>query len=179
MNQADLRRFHRGDRALFRSLVEGESPRLLRYATWLCGSEQDAQDLVQETWIAAYKQRETFEGLSPLLSWLTAICRSHFLSTRRTNERRKQLLATHSSSYLAERRTLSHAAAPDPLARRRVAEALGALPERQRDVIILRLVEGLSTKECADRLGVAEGTIKSSLARGLAALRPLLEDFHP
>jgi RNA polymerase sigma-70 factor, ECF subfamily len=175
VNPADLRRFHSGDRSLFRSLVEGESPRLLRYAAWLCGDAQDAQDLVQETWIAAYEQRTTFKGRAPLLSWLTAICKSHYLATHRTTARREQLLAAH-SSYLAESGSYSSATGIDPLARRRLAEALGQLPERQRDVIILRLVEGLSTRETADRLGAAEGTIKSSLARGLSALRPLLED---
>jgi RNA polymerase sigma factor (sigma-70 family) len=173
VNSAEVRRFHSGDRVLFRSLVESESPRLLRYATWLCGDTQDAQDLVQETWIAAYRQRETFQRRSPLLSWLTSICRSHFLSTRRTEERRKQLLATHVLPATGDHS--SHVAA-DPFARRRLAQALAELPERQRDVIILRLVDGLSTRVCAERLGVAEGTIKSSLARGLATLRPLLED---
>jgi RNA polymerase sigma-70 factor, ECF subfamily len=177
VNPAELRRFHSGDRSLYRSLVEADSPRLLRFATWLCGDAQDAQDLVQETWIAAYEQRRTFQGRSPLLSWLTAICRSHFLSKRRREERRKQLLATH-SPYPADGPGFPDPSAPDPLARGRLAEALGGLPERQRDVIILRVAEGLSTKECADRLGVAEGTIKSSLARGLAALRLLLEDCH-
>lgn len=175
MNPAELRRFHAGDRALFHDLVQGESPRLLRYATWLCSDAQDAQDLVQETWIAAYRQRETFRGRSPLLSWLTAICRSHFLSTHRTAERRERLLAQHA---LAQPEDHSHVSAADPLARRRLAEALGELSDRQRDVVILRVVEGLSTKKCAERLGVAEGTIKSWLARGLAALRPLLEDWH-
>jgi RNA polymerase sigma-70 factor, ECF subfamily len=175
VSPAELRRFQSGDRVLLRSLVEAESPRLLRYATWLCGDTQDAQDLVQETWIAAYRQRATFQGRSPLLSWLTGICRSHFLSTRRTEERRKQLLAAH---VLPAAEDYSTPSAADPFARRRLAQALGELPQRQRDVIILRLVEGLSTRACADRLGVAEGTIKSSLARGLATLRPLLEDCH-
>jgi RNA polymerase sigma-70 factor, ECF subfamily len=175
VSPADLRRFHSGDRSLFRSLVESESPRLLRYATWLCGDAQDAQDLVQETWMAAYEQRATFQGRAPLLSWLITICRSRFLAAHRTMARRKHLLAAH-SSYLTGPGCYSSALGVDPLARRRLAEALGQLPERQRDVILLRLVEGLSTRETADRLGAAEGTIKSSLARGLSALRPLLED---
>lgn len=178
VNPTDLHRFHDGDRALFRRLVESESPRLLHYATWLCGDEEEARELVQEAWVTAYERRETFEGRSPLLSWLTAICRSHFLSARRTSERRRRLLAAQ-ASHVAGNGARSDDTAADPLARRRLAEALAELPERQRDVVILRVVEGLRTRECAERLGVAEGTIKSSLARGLAALRPLLEDVRP
>jgi RNA polymerase sigma factor (sigma-70 family) len=62
---------------------------------------------------------------------------------------------------------------------RELAEAITDLPDRQRDVVILRLVDGLSTKECAARLGIAEGTVKSSLSRGLDSLKPLLEDLRP
>lgn len=178
MNQAELERFHDGDRLLFRRLVEEESSRLLRFATWLCGSSDDAEDLVQETWVVAYQQRNAFEGRSPLLSWLVAICRSQYLSARRTADRREQLLAA-GSPHLPDSPSSSTRYAPaDPLAWQRLAEALSELPQRQRDVIILRLVHDLSTKGCAARLGVAEGTIKSSLSRGLATLKPLLEDLR-
>ena len=177
MNQAELRRFHRGDRLLFRRLVEEESASLLRFATWLSGSSDEAEDLAQETWVAAYQQRHTFQGRSPLLSWLMAICRSRFLSKRRTVERRERLLEERASD-LHGSSSSSHEVTGDPLARRLLAEALSELPERQRDVIIMRLVQDLSTSDCACRLGVAEGTIKSSLSRGLATLRPLLEDLQ-
>lgn len=177
MNQAELERFHDGDRLLFRRLVEEESPRLLRFAIWLCGSTDDAEDLVQETWVVAYQQRKAFEERSPLLSWLMSICRSQYLSARRTADRREQLLAAE-SSHLTGSRSSTHGASADPLAWQRLAEALSGLPERQRDVIILRLVHDLSTRACAARLGVAEGTIKSSLSRGLASLKPLLEDLR-
>lgn len=178
MNQAELERFHDGDRLLFRRLVEEESPRLLRFAIWLCGSTADAEDLMQETWVAAYQQRNAFEGRSPLLSWLMSICRSQYLSARRTADRREQLLASESSHLPHSPSSSTRDPPADPLAWQRLAEALSGLPERQRDVIILRLVHDLSTRACAARLGVAEGTIKSSLSRGLASLRPLLEDLR-
>lgn len=175
MTPADLQRFRNGDQHLFRTLVETESPRLLRFAVWLCGEEQEAQDLVQDTWVTAFLQREAFDGRAPLLSWLTVICRSRFLSGKRTERRRMLLLHSHSQREPGSR---AWHAGTDPLMRRRLAEALGGLPDRQRDVIVLRLVEGLSTRDCANRLGVPEGTIKSALARGLATLRPLLEEYH-
>lgn len=177
MNQAELRRFHRGDRRLFRRLVEEESASLLRFATWLSGSSDEAEDLAQETWVVAYQERHTFQGRSPLLSWLMTICRSRFLSKCRTVERRELLLEERASDFPGSSSS-GHDVPADPLARRRLAEALSELPERQRDVIIMRLVQDLSTSDCAARLGVAEGTIKSSLSRGLAALRPLLEDLQ-
>lgn len=178
MKQEELRRFHRGDRLLFRRLVQEESPSLLRFATWLCGNSDEAEDLAQETWVTAYQQRKMYEDRSPLLSWLMTICRSQFLSERRTADRRKQLLAERPSDLPGSSRS-DHDVSADPLAWRRLAEALSELPDRQRDVIIMRLVHDLSTRTCAYRLKVAEGTIKSLLSRGLAALRPLLEDFRP
>jgi RNA polymerase sigma-70 factor, ECF subfamily len=177
VNDAELDRFRAGDPSLFRCLVEAESPRLLRYAAWLCADADDAADLVQETWITAYRMRATFRGASPLGSWLLSICRSHFLSSRRKTANRERLLTSQPPETAARPGAAVHAPA-DTLTWRRVAEAIADLPHRQRDVIMLRLADGLSTKACADRLNIPEGTVKSSLSRGLDALKPQLEDLR-
>lgn len=176
MNQTELYQFHQGDAGLLRHVVERESPRLLAYATRLCGSADEAEDLVQETWLKAYRQRQTYRGAAPLSSWLISICRSTFLSRVRTANRRAEILAGAAAS------AAEHAAPPAAearLLRRRLAGAIGDLPDRQRDVVVLRLVEGLSTRQCARRLRIAEGTVKSALHRALRTLRPMLEDLKP
>jgi RNA polymerase sigma-70 factor, ECF subfamily len=178
VNDAQRARFREGDPTLFRRLVETESGILLRYAESLCGDPDEAEDLVQDTWIAAYRERMTFQGRSALLSWLLAICRSRFLSARRKTAHRDRILAAQ-PSFAPGDLALAADAGADPFARRRLAEAIADLPDRQRDVVILRLVDGLSTKECAARLGIPEGTVKSSLSRGLDSLKPLLEDLRP
>lgn len=175
MNPEDLTGFYDGDSVVFRSAVERESPRLLHFAQRLTrGDRDEAEELVQETWVKAYRERRSYRADAPLLSWLIAICRSLYLSRIRTADRRAELLTEGgiSAGNPIDSTPLT------PLLRRRLADAVAALSDRQRAVVILRLVEGLSTRACATRLGVPEGTIKSTLHRALETLKPMLEDLR-
>jgi RNA polymerase sigma-70 factor, ECF subfamily len=178
MTEAELARFRAGDPEIFRTLVERESPRLLAYATRLTGDADAAQDLVQDCWVRAFRKRRSFQRSGTLLGWLIAICRSNHLSSRRLRARResKTLDVEESSTHptpeasavtLLERAEIRH----------RIADAVGELPDRERDVLVLRLVEELSTRETAVRMGIAEGTVKAALFKAIRKLRPMLEEL--
>ena len=175
MTPDELARFRAGETALFRQIVDRESPRLVGYARRLTRDAEEARELAQRTWVRAFERRETFAGEGPLSSWLLSICRSLFHDGLRAQQRDARLVSAlaqaaesgpeHSQS--AEETVLAETD-------RRLADALGALPPQQRDVVILRLLEGSSTRDTAIRLGVAEGTVKAALHQALAKLRRAL-----
>jgi RNA polymerase sigma factor (sigma-70 family) len=177
MTDEELAAFRAGDSALFGRLVVEMSPRLLGAAMTLTGDRARAHDLVQDTWVRAFEARESFESQGSLLGWLFSILRTRHHAEWRSEARR-------------ETRALVVAAADDgfagddPLARmeessRRAAlwSAVSALPTRQRDVVVLRIFDEHSVSETARRLGIAEGTVKSTLSQAIARLRTLMGDL--
>lgn len=140
------------------------SPRLLRHLQQYRGPGVDARDLLQEVWLRAFNKRHTFEGRGSFIGWLLMVGRTVGLAAVR---KRARELSTEA---------VPDAAAPvvsDPDALR---GAVLALPERQRDVLLLRLVEGLSVAETARRMQCAEGTVKASLHQATRKLREHLKE---
>lgn len=194
MRGEELARFHRGDEGLFRELVDTHSPRLLVVARSFATQTQEAQDLVQETWLRAWARRSTYSGRGPILSWLYSVCRSVCLSKVRVAKGLIGVGATHDGSVRRDPAGLADLAAaelgsgeaelPDAASARvemsrAVRQALMELPERQRAVVICRILEGRSTRETAEVLGCAEGTVKASLHHALRALEPHLRSWAP
>lgn len=175
----DQKRFRAGDPALFRSLVEDLSPRLLGYAINLTGDHDQAADLLQETWVQAYRRRDTFRGEGPLLGWLVTIAYNRFASERRGEARRLARRAeAHAASGPSAGSTLG-AESSCVETRQALAAALAELPERQRSVVVCRLLEDRSVRETAVQLGIAEGTVKATLHQAIQRLRHLLRDWAP
>jgi RNA polymerase sigma-70 factor (ECF subfamily) len=164
----DLNRFHAGDESLFAELVAEYSPRLLPYLRRYAGADADAGDLLQDLWLRAFTKRRTFDGRGSLIGWLLMIARSVGVTAvrRRTRE-----------PVVEDLRDISAPAEPDTSpSRDALRDAVLALPERQRDVVLLRLIEGLSTAETARRLHCAEGTVKATLHHATRNLRAALEE---
>jgi RNA polymerase sigma-70 factor (ECF subfamily) len=160
------------DHAAVRELVAAFGPRLLRSACLLCGSETDAQDLVQETFVQAMQSAHRFEGRASIYTWLHAILLN---LTRHYHRGRKRLvfddqLARQDMAVCEEgpNRLDSDAAAGALL------EALGRLAAPHREVLILRFYENMKLGEIAAHLGLATGTVKSRLHYGLAEMQRLL-----
>ncbi len=151
--------------------------RLRRYARFLCRDASDADDLVQETLVKAIGRADQFRVGTDLRAWLFSILHNTFISGTRSLARRQQ------SSTVGDTE-LDARVAPAQETRielRRVLEALDRLPEDQRRVILLVSVDGLTTEEAADTLGLPVGTVRSRLWRGREALRRLTrgEDATP
>jgi RNA polymerase sigma factor (sigma-70 family) len=168
----DVERFHAGDERLFAELVRMYSPRMLphlrRYAQT---TDADVNDLLQEVWLRAFQKRRGFDGRGSLFGWLLTICRTVGIATVRKSEPYVQLhdhltSSTPDASAEAERR----------IDRARLHEAVDQLPLRQRDVVMLRIVEDRSTAEAARALGCAEGTIKAALHAAIRRLKEQLSE---
>jgi RNA polymerase sigma-70 factor (ECF subfamily) len=172
----ELRRFREGDPELFRELVRRESPRLLHYACHLTRDRRAADELVHDTWVHAFRKRHGYGAGGPLLAWLVAICRSRFQSGLRAESRQSALAARAAQSGDWQAEPAAAQTVEREELRGRLADALAQLPDRQRDVVVCRLVEELSTRETAARLDVAEGTVKATLHQALRALRGHLRE---
>ena len=172
-----------GDEAAFVALVRRYQPALLRLAEATVGSRAVAQEVTQDTWLAVLRGIDRFEGRSSLKTWLFRI-----LLNRARSAASKEQRAGRPEEIEDERFDDSGAWAtpPEPWADRaddrlvaaqlavKVQSLLGELPEAQRQVVVLRDVEGLPASEVVDLLGLTEGNQRVLLHRGRAQLRRLL-----
>jgi RNA polymerase sigma-70 factor, ECF subfamily len=162
------------DHAAVQELVDAFGPRLLRSACLLCGSETDAQDLVQETFLQALQSAHRFERRSSIYTWLHAILLN---LTRHYHRDRKRLVF---DDQLARQDTPVSEEGPSRLdteaAGGALMETLGRLSVPHREVLILRFYENMKLGEIAAHLGLATGTVKSRLHYGLAEMQRLLPD---
>jgi RNA polymerase sigma-70 factor (ECF subfamily) len=139
---------------------------------WLVGSRVDAEDLVQEAYLRAFRHFHTFRG-GDSRPWLLTIVRNTCFSWLRRN--RTEL----SESLLCEDISGSNASNPEALLLRRsdverLNEALEALPPDSREVLVLREFEQLSYKDIAAVVGLPIGTVMSRLARARKRMQTLL-----
>jgi RNA polymerase sigma-70 factor (ECF subfamily) len=174
--EADLiARVRAGDTAAFEALMRRYNQRLFRVVRSLLRDDAEAEDAVQQAYLVAFERLSTFEARSSFGSWLTRIAvREAFARVRRSR------MASDADTIYAAERNASAGAEPSELASgRELASALEAavavLPPSQRAVLVLRTIEGLDLRECAECLGVSEGVVKIRLHRARAALRRLLE----
>lgn len=143
-------------------------PRLRRFARALARDAADADDLTQAAVERALVARDSFVAGSRLDSWMYRIMRNAWIDTTRARRRAAQtFVEEEAGAHVGDAgdRALEARAELD-----RVGRALGQLPDEQREVIALVLVEGLAYKEAAAVLDIPMGTLTSRLVRGRAAL---------
>ena len=146
---------------------------------------QDAEDLVQETYLKAYKNFDSFTPGTNLKAWLYRIMTNTYINSYRKKQRRPletsadevtdyQLYSSssHDSTGLESAEVEALKAMPNS----RISEALNALNEDYRMVVYYADVEGLAYKEIADVLDIPMGTVMSRLHRGRKQLREMLKD---
>jgi RNA polymerase sigma-70 factor, ECF subfamily len=172
----------------FRSEALPNLDPVYHFALRLTGSEAAAEDLVQETFLRAYKSWHQYTPGTRCKGWLFTICRNTYLRSRDRAQKRQELLDRHAGedpdARSSERSMFSQAREWDPegqffrsLVDDRIVEALGRLPEEFRSAVVLRDVEGLTYAEAAEVMGVSEGTAKSRVFRGRRRLREDLMDY--
>ncbi|MBI1352352.1 MAG: sigma-70 family RNA polymerase sigma factor [Actinomycetales bacterium] len=165
-------------REAFARHVEPEIPVLLRVARTLTGSAADAEDLVQETLIRAYRAMDQFDGAHPR-AWLLTILRNTGSNLRRRT--RPDLvedwnaLADPKPAFGAERPETPQDAVLVDVLDEELERAINALDARFRAVLVMVDVHGLSYAECAEALGIPVGTVMSRLSRARDRMRKHLK----
>ena len=164
-----------GDRAAFEALVRATSADTYTLAYRLLGNEEDARDVVQETYLRAYKGIERFRGESQFSTWLyriTANCAATYLG-RRTRHRHEELNDETPVADTSPDRDPQGLAMASNL-RDRLSVALEDLPPRLKAVIVLRDVYDLPHEAIAAELGISESAAKVRLHRARRRLREQL-----
>lgn len=163
-----------GDGRALESLLVRHERQVYRFGLRMCGSEDVAKDVLQQTLMTAFKDIAAFRGEATLSTWLFQIARSFCIKARRPRkDEPAQLLQLGGSEASA---VPSPEASPEDAAHaRQIGEALHAailaLPLAQREVLVLRDVEGLTAEEAAEVIGVEVGAVKSRLHRARMEVR--------
>jgi RNA polymerase sigma-70 factor (ECF subfamily) len=168
-----------GDGAAFAAIVERYQDRLHNAIYRLVGSAEDARDLLQDALVKAYENIEGFRGGSSLYTWLFRIAVNTALSHRRKRKWTHVGLGPASDDGPADDGSWPDPAAPDPVmaaeTEAAVQQAIGALDEEHRTVVVLRDIQHCDYHDMAEILGVPTGTVKSRLHRARLMLRDKLK----
>jgi RNA polymerase sigma-70 factor (ECF subfamily) len=182
-----LSRLRNGDEEAFVMLVARYHESMLRLARSIVSSEAVAEEAVQDTWLGVVRGIERFEGRSSFKTWLFRI----LVNRARSAGAREQRHALVESAHVVDpTRFDTHGQWADPLEQWAqesddrleaaiwapiLKSALDEMPQRQRTVIVLRDVEGLSSDEVCAVLGISGGNQRILLHRGRSRLREILE----
>ena len=167
-----------GDADAFRALVECHSRPLFRLAFRMTGNQHDAEDVVQESFLRAWRQLGKFDERASFGTWLYRIATNCSLDAMRSRKRRSNLaevedpvLALPSGEPTPERVAMSGQV------RERVAEAMDELSASERTAFVLRHFEGMRMEDVGRVLGCQPGAAKHSVFRAVQKLRRALEPF--
>jgi RNA polymerase sigma-70 factor (ECF subfamily) len=176
---AAVARARAGDREAFRLLVERHSHALFRLAFRMTGNEHDAEDVVQEAFIKAYRSLDRFEERSHVGSWLYRIASNCAFDLLRSRQRRERLVDDRSPGEDGFAQTPSLEPDPERLAasadvRRRIDVALARMSARERSAFVLRHFEGRSLDEIGHALGLDVNATKQSILRAVRKVRQVM-----
>ncbi len=158
------------DESALSALIRRETPQFWGVLRSFTDDDGDTEDLLQQLWIMAAERSHHRDARMPLGAWLHVV----ELNLGRTHHRRasrRQWLRRRWAADLPRTTVDAQPLQLDDVTRAPVWKAVADLPSLQRNVILLRVVEELSTRETAERLGRAEGTVKASLHRAITTLR--------
>jgi RNA polymerase sigma-70 factor (ECF subfamily) len=169
-----------GDDAAFHQLVDRHAQRLFRSALSLSPSRDDAEDLVQETLIGAYRGLKKFDGRASVKTWLTSILIRQAAKGWRRSKKHRRTMSIQTSKEDQEIND-PHLATPSPDEhtdrRLDLVGLIRKLAPAHREVLVLREMQGLSYEEIAGTLGIPRGTVESRLHRARSELRQHLGSY--
>jgi RNA polymerase sigma-70 factor (ECF subfamily) len=179
---AVLARARQGDSEAFRALVERHSRSVFHLAYRMTGNEQDAEDVVQESFLRAYKQLGRFESRANFGTWLYRIVANCSVDLMRAKQARHDQVRGDSLDDAADL-PAGDLPGPERLAQsaeieRRVRAALADLSPLERAAFTLRHYEGRSIDEISRTLGLGTSAAKHSVFRAVKKLRVVLEPLR-
>ena len=175
-----VRQVLQGQTALFEVLMRRHNERIFRAARAIVRDDREAEDVMQQAYVNAYVNLRQFDGRAKFSTWLTKIAVHEAIARARKQGRYEPLERTEPANVET---IMATSAGPDP-ERQAFGRELGALleaavdglPDGCREAFVLREIEGLSTSETAEVLGVSDDVVKTRLSRAKAGLRRDLFD---
>jgi RNA polymerase sigma-70 factor (ECF subfamily) len=176
-----------GDRSEFARFVDAYSPQIYRLALKMLGQPQDAEDVLQNTFIKAFQHIPNFEGRSSISTWLYRIAANEALMMIRKRRPETALMdlipennenEENEPANLTDWCCLPEAEFLNAEARTRLDQAVQLLPDALRIVFLLRDIEGLSIEETSQALNLSETAVKTRLLRARLRLREDLSNYY-
>ena len=177
-----------GDSTAYRRFVDSNSANVYNLALKLLGDEQEAEDVLQETFLSAFRAIDRFEGRSKLSTWLYRITYNASLMHLRKRERMttfsldrpfgdEETAEESSARHLVDWSTVPDDQLLTAEARQEMDRAVAELPESLRATFVLRDIQGLSGAETAEILGITVQAVKNRLHRARLKLRSRLASY--
>ena len=179
-DEAIVNEIKNGDTGLFRIIMKRYNQKLYRIAVSFDIDDDDCDDILQQTYIHAYEKLYQFKGEAKFSTWLTKILINECLMLKRSHKsrNRKNTVFESVTSYFTEHQTPEDDFMKSEL-KNILENAIKDLPDKYRQVFVLREVEGFNVKETSDILAITETNVKIRLLRGKALLRKkLLQSFN-
>ncbi|MDR9437729.1 MAG: RNA polymerase sigma factor [Thiohalophilus sp.] len=162
----------------FEQQLRPHLPALYRYAYRLCGSRDDAEDLVQELLTRLFEKQVPLDNLEHPQSWLLTVLYRQYIDTHRKSQRTPTDLNAEHSAEILDNLHQTHDTPDHALEQNRLQydlqRAIDSLNEEQRLVVLLHDVEGFTLPQLQEVLDIPGGTLKSRLHRARARLREIL-----
>ncbi len=177
-----IARIQADDPAALEELLRRHASTVYRFGVRMCRNQADAEDVLQETLIAAARGIKTFRRESSVSTWLHTIARSFCIKKRRASKFAPREVVSFDDRLALDAPTLD--AAPDHAASDRelsilLESAIDALDNTSREVLVLRDIEGLTAPEVGEVLGMSVEAVKSRLHRARASVRKRIESALP
>jgi RNA polymerase sigma-70 factor, ECF subfamily len=172
-----------GDAAALNAIITRHQSRVFRFALKMCRRNEDAEDVLQETLLAAARSLKDYRGEASLATWLYTIARSFCIKKRRQSKFAPAHVVSLDSDEAKPALKIPDSASPpdQALEEREIATELGravdALEPAYRDVLVLRDIEGLPAAEVAEVMGLTVEAVKSRLHRARSRVRAALAPF--
>lgn len=181
----DIEALKNGDRAEFAKLVDAYSGHIYRLALKITGNEQDAEDVLQQTFINTFKHIQNFEGRSALSTWIYRVASNEALMVLRRDKKEVSIDQDSDDDNdeiakpieLADWSRLPESEFQTAEASKMLDQAITRLPIKLRSVFVLRDLEGLSIRETAQALELTETAVKTRLLRARLNLREQLAHY--
>jgi RNA polymerase sigma-70 factor (ECF subfamily) len=167
-------RARRGDQDAFRALVDRHARAVFRLAFRMTGSEVDAEDMAQETFLKAWRQIDRFDSRASFGTWLHRICANCALDHIRARKRKQDVQFDQAIQMAAEGPSPERMAESSQVSAI-LGSALNELTEMERSAFVLRHYEGFGIKEISATLGVQQGAAKHTVFRAVQKLRRALK----
>jgi RNA polymerase sigma-70 factor (ECF subfamily) len=171
-----VERIANGDPGALDELYENCRRPLLGYLRLLTRDDGLAEEILQDTLLAAWTGADRFSGQSSARAWLYGIARRRARDA--TRRPRLQLVDLDEADWVAGKDPDPGEAVLASAGIDELADAVGQLPEAQREALVLTFVHGVSNQEAAEIMGVPVGTVKSRLSNAKRALRVLLSESN-
>jgi RNA polymerase sigma-70 factor (ECF subfamily) len=171
-----IERCLRKDNSAWEAIVARFRRKVFHIGYKFTGKHDEAEDLTQDIFLKVFKSLDKFNRDADFSTWLSSVARNYCIDNYRAGKREREVLVEDLVAFDLAPASFGnpHRALEDQDRRSFLRKGLDLLPEKLREAVVLRDLQGLSYQEMADRLALPEGTVKSRINRGREELARLL-----